>query len=130
MRTASSWRFVQYENVTSVYGDLQITVQDVLARPSYPFHHLQEEEAKKQVLVLINRPAHEIGKLVIAFVKSMLFAGGYTLIVRRTICFFTQHYKFCSPTGVVGALLGGLTLFFEPAGRQSEISLYCVNKTI
>mgnify|MGYP006317915027 CR=1 FL=1 len=45
MRTTSSWRFVQYENVTSVYGDLQIAVQDVLARPPHPFYPLQEEEA-------------------------------------------------------------------------------------
>lgn len=76
------------------------------------------------------RPVQELTKLAIAFVKSMLFAGGYTMIVRRTICFLTHHYKFSSANGVVGALLGGMTLFFEPAGRQSEIALYCVNKTI
>lgn len=49
----------------------------------------------------------------------MLFAGGYTLIVRRTICFLTEHYKYTSINGPVGALLGGLTLNFEPPGRQS-----------
>ena len=60
----------------------------------------------------------------------MLFAGGYTVIVRRTICLLTHHYKFSSINGAVGALLGGATLIFEPAGRQSEIALYCVNKTM
>lgn len=60
----------------------------------------------------------------------MLFAGGYTLIVRRTICFLTQHYQYDSINGAVGALLGGVTLVFEPPGRQSEIALFCVNKTI
>jgi hypothetical protein len=49
----------------------------------------------------------------------MLFAGGYTLIVRRTICFLTEHYKYSSINGAVGALLGGVTLTFEPPGRQS-----------
>jgi hypothetical protein len=42
----------------------------------------------------------------------MLFAGGYTLIVRRTICFLTEHYKFSSSTGIVGAFLGGASLIF------------------
>ena len=60
----------------------------------------------------------------------MLFAGGYTVIVRRTICFLTKHYKYTSLNGAVGAFLGGITLNFEPAGRQSEIALFCVNKSI
>lgn len=42
----------------------------------------------------------------------MLFAGGYTLIVRRTICFLTEHYKYKSINGAVGAILGGITLNF------------------
>lgn len=68
------------------------------------------------------RPVQELTKLAIAFVKSMPSAGGYTMIARRTICFLTHHYKFSSANGVVGALLGGMTLFFEPTGWQSEIS--------
>lgn len=42
----------------------------------------------------------------------MLFAGGYTLIVRRTICFMTEHYKYSSLNGTVGALLAGASLNF------------------
>ena len=60
----------------------------------------------------------------------MLFAGGYTLIVRRIICFLTEHYKYNAINGSVGAFIGGITLVFEPPGRQSEIALFCVNKSM
>lgn len=76
------------------------------------------------------RPVKEIASLVKGFLKSMLFAGGYTLIVRRTICLVTQHYKYTSFNGSIGAFLGGVTLCFEPKGRQTEIALFCLNKTI
>ena len=58
------------------------------------------------------RPVQELKNLIKGFVKSMLFAGGYTLIVRRTICFLTEHYKYTSSIGSVGALLAGVTLNF------------------
>lgn len=130
MLASPPWCHLQPEDVTAIRSHLQITVQDVLAGAPDSVYHLQKEKVQKQVPALITRPAHEIGKLVVAFIKSMLFAGGYTLVVRRTICFLTTHYKFSSVNGLVGAFLGGATLCFEPAGRQSEIALYCVNKTL
>lgn len=60
----------------------------------------------------------------------MLFAGGYTLVVRRVVCFLTKYYKFHHFNAAAGALVGGVTLIFEPVSRQSEIALYCVNKTL
>lgn len=67
----------------------------------------------------------------------MLFAGGYTLLVRRTICLLTHFYKysysilfFYLVNGAIGGFIGGATLVLEPSGRQAEIALFCVNKTI
>lgn len=60
----------------------------------------------------------------------MLFTGGFTLIVRRIICLMTKYYKFSHVNASIGAFVGGLTLTFEPTSRQSEIALYCVNKTL
>jgi len=54
----------------------------------------------------------EMKNLVKGFIKSMLFAGGFTVIVRRTICFITQNYKYQAFNGAIGAFLGGLTLIF------------------
>lgn len=39
-------------------------------------------------------PAQEIKKLIVGFVKSLLFAGGYSMLVRRTICFLTRYYSY------------------------------------
>ena len=65
------------------------------------------------------RPVEEVKKLVKGFINSMLFAGGFTLIVRRTICLITQYHGYGSYNGAIGAFLGGITLAFEPMGRQS-----------
>lgn len=39
-------------------------------------------------------PIPEIKKLIFGFVKSLLFAGGYSMLVRRTICFLTRYYSY------------------------------------
>ncbi len=39
-------------------------------------------------------PVREVLKLLLAFTKSMLFAGGYTMLVRRFVCLITKNYKF------------------------------------
>jgi hypothetical protein len=61
---------------------------------------------------LLLRPLLHLKKFVIGFLKSMLFAGGYILILRRTICFFTEHWHYSSTNGAIGAFLGGITLKF------------------
>lgn len=32
--------------------------------------------------------------------------------------------------GALGGVIGGVTLNFEPVSRQSEIALFCFNKTL
>lgn len=32
--------------------------------------------------------------------------------------------------GAIGGFVGGATLVLEPSGRQAEIALFCVNKTL
>lgn len=80
--------------------------------------------------MLIFRPVKELKSLVKGFIKSMLFVGFYATIVKRTVCFMTKYYKFTSLSAAVGGFLGGAALLFEPEGRQAEIALYCVNKTV
>lgn len=110
---------LQPQDVHAVHGHMQISLQNVSDGASHSFPSLQEETDRQEVKPSLFRPGEEFKKLVKGFVKSMLFAGGYTLVVRRTICFLTQHYKFSSFNGCVGAFLGGATLAFEPSGRQS-----------
>ena len=82
-------------------------------------------------------PKKEILKLIVAFVKSMLFAGGYSALVRRSICFYTTvhnsqggKFKVNLVSCTFGAIVAALTLNFEPISRQSEIALFCLNKTM
>ena len=75
-------------------------------------------------------PWREIKNLIKGFIKSMMFVGFYMVIVRRTICEMTKYYKFSSLNATVGGFLGGVALMFETKGRQAEIALYCVNKSI
>lgn len=54
------------------------------------------------------------------FIKSLLFAGGYAMLVRRTICFVTNNYNYSSvPSSPLAAFVAGSSLIFEPPGRQS-----------
>lgn len=41
-------------------------------------------------------PIKELSTVTLNFVKSMLFAGGYSMLARRIICLLTKYYKYDS----------------------------------
>lgn len=58
-------------------------------------------------------------KLLIAFIKSMLFAGGYSALVRYQICWWTyllnyegSSYLFYLGCGIPVAITAGISLIF------------------
>lgn len=64
-------------------------------------------------------PVREVLKLLLAFTKSMLFAGGYTMLVRRFVCLITKNYKFfgCNYS------LTKLPTFGQPSWEESRSTL-------
>ena len=61
---------------------------------------------------LMNNPGHELSKVLVGFVKSLLFAGGYSMIVRRTVCFLTQFYSYNYIIAYISGVVAGITLNF------------------
>jgi hypothetical protein len=41
-----------------------------------------------------------------------------------------MYHPYHSDSNFFGAIVGGVTLNFEPVSRQSEIALYCLNKSM
>jgi len=48
----------------------------------------------KKYNFIYNSPKSELAKLFIGFIKSLLFAGGYSFLIRRIVCFVTKYYKY------------------------------------
>lgn len=63
-----------------------------------PFLLFKRKHVKRKYPLTLVSPKKEILKLLAGFVKSLLFAGGYTALVRRTVCFVSQHHKFVGCT--------------------------------
>ena len=61
---------------------------------------------------LKRNPGKELSKFLLAFVKSLLFAGGYTALVRRTVCFVSQNFKFVGYSNLIAAIVASVTLTF------------------
>lgn len=68
--------------------------QDVSDGPSRALSPFQTETPQIKVKASLCSPRKEILKLIIAFTKSILFAGGYTALVRRIVCLVSKNYKF------------------------------------
>lgn len=63
-----------------------------------PLLTVKRKRLIKKYPLCLPSPVEEIRKLIVGFIKSLLFSGGYSMLVRRTICFCTEHfsYKYCN----------------------------------
>ena len=89
-----SGHVLQSESFNTDYFNLSILLEDVLSCSSHTSHPLQKKENQQEVSFSPFSPAKELRKFLIGFLKSLLFAGGYTCLVRRIVCLVTQHHKF------------------------------------
>jgi hypothetical protein len=67
----------------------------------------------------------------------MLFAGGYSCLIRRVVCLVTTLYRNTGSTlfthlesSVISSLVASPCLAFESPSRQAEIALYTLNKSM
>ena len=51
-------------------------------------------------------------------------------LAKRIVCLLNENYKFDSSNAIIGVLLGAATVNFEPVGRQTEIALFSLNKSL
>ncbi len=90
----SSRHLLQSKSFLTVHNWQQVHLQDVSRCTSGTTSTLQTQTPQKKVKISRFSPGKELSKFLLAFVKSLLFAGGYTALVRRTVCFVSQNFKF------------------------------------
>ena len=102
---ANAQRLLQHEIPLPVCRGMQKCLQDVPVSPPHPVIAVQEEKTQAEVPLSLPSPLAELKKFLKGFVKSMLFAGGYSMLIRRTVCFVTTHVQFthCTPSDIQGA---------------------------
>ena len=70
-----------------------------------PLLLFKRKKLKQKYSFSLPSPLAELKKFLKGFVKSMLFAGGYSMLIRRTVCFVTTHVQFthCTLSAIQGA---------------------------
>jgi hypothetical protein len=91
---------LQNETCQDYHPGISCNSKDVPGRPPGTPAPLQTQAHQRTVTLALVSPAKELLKLVVNFTKSILFAGGYTALVRRTVCFFCLNYKFIGSTSL------------------------------
>ena len=97
-------RLLQREVDVAVCGRVQKCIQNVLPCPHHPLPSLQTQKIKGKVPPSLFSPLSEIKHFLKGFIKSLLFAGGYSMLIRRTICFVTKYYRYNESTPIVTKL--------------------------
>jgi len=63
-----------------------------------PLLLFKRKHLKEQYTLYLFSPTRELLKVLVNFCKSILFAGGYTALVRRTVCLVCANCKFVGGT--------------------------------
>jgi len=79
---------MQPQSLFAVRDGMQGCIQNVLGC-AFDTPHPQTQENSQIVSISLSRPLTHLKKTIIGFIKSLLFAGGYSALVRRSICFLT-----------------------------------------
>ena len=60
----------------------------------------------------------------------MEYVDGQILKIIKEVIFVNNSTNVLIDSAFPAAILSGITLIFEPKGRQAEIALFCLNKSL